>query len=241
MWMINDLKSKRNPIQRRRLKQVIIAFTSALSLGLLFGFFVLQMVREDIKEETAPPQTSAATIDTRVEMKKLPGIDLQVVQAGVFETEDNVRNWEQKFKNLNIPAITWQRAEQYYLFVGLGLSEAFAEEQVARIKELGLDAFVKVWHVEGKEISISDADYEWLTSFITLWENTLAGLEAGEAIDYDAWMELVVKADVLSDSVQALSAEIERLLIKDAVHDQVLNQEILFNLVYRYEGIFLEK
>lgn len=243
--MANEVKDKKIPLiqsthKNRKLKQMTIAFTTALLLGLLFGFFVLEMVKKETEVQSTLIQASAVTVDDPLEQQKLPRIDLQIIQAGVFETEDNAKVWEQKFRNLHLPVISWQRLEQYYLFVGIASSATSAENQMANAKELGVDVFTKEWHVKEKSLNLQAADYAWLTSFLTLWNESLELVEQGEGLNISDWLGLVGDSADLSDKIHALSGTVEQYMTANVVTEQSVNREILLHLLYRYEEIFVK-
>lgn len=220
---------------KKQLKQVMIAFSSAILIGSFFGVFILQMIKQDKQGESPQIQTAAETVGENLGEKAVDKITVSVIQAGVFTDMLNAKEWENKFENAGYPTVSWPRAEQVYLFAGLYDSADSAKKAMEKIKEVGLDVFVKEWVVEGKTLELSKSDEVWLTNFIKLWKESLEKVNQQDSEVFANWTDLPAENEGMSDRINALSNEVDQLITNN--HQE--NQFILLQLLQKYEQIIL--
>src|SRR5699024_12312127 len=103
--------------------QFIILLLSALTIGAVFGIFVLQLSQEDDKSVSSEVKQETGS------KTSIPGISFYVVQAGLFADRANAEQVQANLTSKKGVAAIWQDKEEFYLFTGLANSE---EKEIGR-------------------------------------------------------------------------------------------------------------
>lgn len=160
----------------RRVKQALIALSSSLLIGITFGLIFLSMVKQ---EEPAMANTLHMTTTddeentTDVNTYAIESFYFYVVQAGVFSEEENAQALVDELHALSYPAYIWERENQYFVLAGIEQTEERAGTLTDKMKEDGIDVFVKQWDMEVKASQFSEEDIVFLQNFLDLWNETV--------------------------------------------------------------------
>ena len=160
----------------RRVKQALIALSSSLLIGITFGLIFLSMVKQ---EEPAMANTLHMTTTddeentTDVNTYAIESFYFYVVQAGVFSEEENAQALVDELHALSYPAYIWERENQYFVLAGIEQTEERAGTLTDKMKEDGIDVFVKQWDMEAKASQFSEEDIVFLQNFLDLWNETV--------------------------------------------------------------------
>src|SRR5690625_2176312 len=125
-WSEYETKySSTNTFKKKdRKKQFIFAFCSSICICVLFGIVNLNIIKQEEQHHALLSHTNNSDIGTEdhsaeVDATKLDSIHVYVVQGGVFSEEENAKEWQEKFNNIQFPAMNWYRNDNYFLFVGV--------------------------------------------------------------------------------------------------------------------------
>lgn len=216
------------------IKKIIFASSASMIIGLAFGFFFLQMIKQDESTATIMEDTPKS-IDSNDELRELAEIEVFVIQGGVFAELENYQNWEKKYNNIGLRVIKWERDDAHYLLAGIANTETTAKQTASKFTEEGLDVYVKQWTVSKANTNLSKAEYEWLLSFINVWNKSLLELEQNGNYTYDAWEEIVYEREEDLSKLNVLNEAIQQLNTKNP-------EEAQANLLYllkEYEQIIV--
>lgn len=202
-----------------RFKPIIIAVSSALSVGFVLGFIMLHFIT-NIGEETRKGENHASVHADTIKASSTDDVSLSkmnayVLQAGVFSEKENAKEWQDNFLEAGFETIIWERDDQYYLFAGI----TDTEEQAKILKESfaasHIDVFIKEWLVEGQEIR-GDVFATYLKDFSDVWISTLQSYSEEKEILMKEWEGLYKQGDTileydspLIDKVAEMVAEID--------------------------------
>src|SRR5690625_614444 len=113
--------------KRKSKKQFILAITSSVFIGVIFGIIILNMIKQEEQHHALLSNTGNGDIGSEedsdnekntnndhVDSTKLDSINVFVVQGGVFSEEENAKEWEEKFNNIQFPAMRWYRDQNYF-------------------------------------------------------------------------------------------------------------------------------
>lgn len=218
-------------------KRMILASSASIIVGLLFGAFFLHMIKQE--ESTASViENTPTSIESNEELRELAAIEVFVIQGGVFLEKENYQSWESKYDNSGIKTINWERDNTYYLLAGIAETEAMAKEYANKLDELGLDVFVKPWIVSETKLNLSETEYEWLLTFVDVWNESLLALENKTGFPYEAWENLVYE-DEKNPQVNELNEVIQQSITKESSNKPELEQHILLHVLNQYEEIIV--
>lgn len=231
----------------KHFKPIILAVFSALFIGSVLGFFLLNLLTNIngdsnlVDKETTTNQAihydkNDQPKDDQRQLFTLDGMNAQVLQVGVFSKKENAKEWLERFEEKGFPATIWERDDQFFLFAGVAHTTDVAHELMTDIKDKDFDVFVKEWTTKEIEVEVSKEDYEWLTSFQELWKKTLVSDE----INIDDWTNLQKMSEKDSEDVTELKEDIKHLLEKNIKEEPLRLQKYLLSIWNQFEGLFYE-
>ncbi|SDK40877.1 hypothetical protein [Sediminibacillus albus] len=205
--------SKRRKAVPRIYKVFVFAAIAALMIGLALGFIMLRMfagMDENGNDSTANGNNQpvdAPTADGADEQPKqadfsVEGMNAYVVQGGVFSSQAKAEEWQKNFSDSGLPSVVWEHEGQFYLFAGLGDTEAGAKKTAELIAGKQLDTYVKAWQTEGQTKDLSDEEANWLQGFQALWDSSVSS--QGD-LAKDQWKEWL---DAYPDGSQEMLTEL---------------------------------
>lgn len=206
------------------IKKLIVSFVLAITVGLLLGTFILEIMKKEDIQATTVEQNPTAPAPNTGEQKKdattnfettLPAMTLPVLQAGVFSSNENAESVAKELANQNYATTILEMDGKYYLFLGVAgdLQEAKAWEK--NEKENGL---IDVWATELPlgESSItlgSKAQAEQFSKEVNYFKDI-----AGEMVKIELGGE--ANEDVLRAGLQLIDSHKESYENKEAVNLQ---------------------
>lgn len=208
-----------NKVNRRLtyMKPIIIAVVSAVFIGSLLGFFMLNMFTSFGGEGESNHETSidystnkldeAEEKDAQISSSTLESMTAYVLQGGVFTEEKNANEWAKKFTQEGFPAVIFKENQQYLLFVGIASTEENAKH-FTQSNGQSLEVYVKEWTMKAQEIELTAKEQHWLESFQEEWKQTLQMIQGGESIPFKGWNDLVNSYPLQSERIEALVDQI---------------------------------
>lgn len=230
--------------KRSSKKQFIVAIGSSICIGIIFGIIILHMIKQEAQQEAllSHIDNGDAITDDSNDVKsgtELEPISMYVIQGGVFSEESNAKEWEDKLKNIQFPAMSWERDGQYYLFAGVSLSKETQKKWIDEMETAGVDVFGKEWQVPSTNIHLNEKDIKWVQSFLTLWTQSLQSIENQEGLLEESWKKLIEEANIETDQINALTEIIQQKILTDEMNNNLQEQIALLHLINYYEEIFV--
>lgn len=223
-----SLKASLHPQQARRrvIGKLLFIIISAILIGLLFGYAMVNIVTQ--KEEappqamlTEPKQKQKSTSPTEpTTASLLPTIETSIVQGGVFSTKAAAEKGINRMKEEGVVAEIVQKDEQFLVVLGVS-------SQLATAKQLGETYRAQVADVYAKTTTISSSikttgEESFVEAFSVVAEEsakTLIGLPVDKAKLTEVEKELQIEKGTQKEEVSSL----QRLLV-DAVNQAKSDQ-----------------
>lgn len=218
----------------RRLKTVnskplLITVSAALSIGLVFGFFMLQMVHKEQQESTY--HVYATTDQDQEEQKntsvETPELNIYVHQGGVFEEKENAEEYSELLEKNDVPFLIKQEEGQYLVWMNVQQSESAAKKQVQKMDKQGIDVYVKEWHIPAATMKIEEQTAKWIESLSKVVQEAVET----ETIDSDELTKLG-ENDSVPEQVQIWQEQLEQQVI-----DGTSDEQKTLELIALYERI----
>lgn len=227
------------PVMSRKMKQIIVAICSSLVIGMMLGLFTLQMSKQENQQDAAVVNSSTTDEQDEGNLRNIDSIQVYVVQGGVFSEEENIKEWEGKFNNLQFPTQKWKRGNEFYLLTGVSGSLETANKLAKEMDEQGLDAFVKEWETAEASLNVTSADYKWLLLFREQLLKSLDSVDNGNGLLEDDWQELTEQINGLSPQVQGFQEVVQHSIeaVNTAESTRKEMQLFLLQLLHDYEQI----
>lgn len=229
---------KKSSIQQRlpkKAKAIMIAICCSVFIGILFGSISLQMAKqemgfEETKVHSVEENQQEDAKNEGTSTNNMEEISFYVVQGGVFSEIENAETYGSKFTKKGFPATAWKNNEEdVYLFTGIAATEEEATDIAEEMVDKELEVYVKEWQVEPKQLSGSEADYQFINQFLELWHINLDDQEFKES----AWQDMLNHSNEVNEDVDLLKEEIQTL-----IEDEVPLQQFLLEAMYTYESRF---
>lgn len=243
----DDRSKKRLPIGKKIniLKPMMIAIFSAILVGSILGFFMLNMftnLGEDIESHSQEPTNVHANpvdkADHTVSAATLEGMRAFVLQGGVFSKAENADEWALKFQQATIPTVVFEKDQQHYLFVGIASTENEAKKLAKTVTDQQFEVYVKEWKSEDVELELTAEEQHWLESFQKQWKDTLQLIHTGEEVSLEGWDDLVNSHPLESERVLQLVDNIHTFYDKDSdEHSHFEWQAMLLSTWKIYENM----
>ena len=211
---------------KRKWKPIIMAITSAVCIGVLFGMIMLKMVGTFGDYGTPQPTAdgiSGAANNRNDEMAgnenkgdgfyTVPRMEAFVLQGGVFEKEASVDDWKKSFQDATFSPVVWKGENQYHLFVGIAQSKEQGKAIAKDIKDtFGFDVFAKSWYTEEKKLDLSQEEKQWLDSVMALWDESLKGINESSEFPMDDWKDIQHKIHETGNQLRAFHKRLTQLI-----------------------------
>ncbi|MEN1970485.1 hypothetical protein WMZ97_20715 [Lentibacillus sp. N15] len=181
------------------LKPILVAILSAVVVGGLLGFIMLNMFNgigyqtngESGQQNLAGTgsESDASKTTAQGSSMTLPSLSAFVLQGGVFSTQDNAKQWVETFQQAEHPAAIWEREGQFTLLAGLAETEEQAKALAADFTDE--DIYIKEWSTEEADIEGTDQEQKWLQAFVDRWNDSVHLLSSENELDTEAWQKLM--------------------------------------------------
>ncbi|HLR42164.1 MAG TPA: SPOR domain-containing protein [Pseudogracilibacillus sp.] len=227
MKMKEKLHQIRRNIQRqlRPYQRIILQFTitalSALTIGAVFGIFVLQLSQEDDKSVSSEVKQETGS------KTSIPGISFYVVQAGLFADRANAEQVQANLTSKKGVAAIWQDKEEFYLFTGLANSEEKVRKKIP--KDSGF--FMKEWSIKSKDVELSASERTFFNELIEATETSLKQLDEGK-MTTKQWTSLVENIDE-TKAIQPFKAHIEKTMA-EKIDNPAAYERFLLEILHLY-------
>lgn len=228
------------------LKPMIIAVFSAILVGSILGFFMLNMFTnlegEAESHEQKPTNVHANPVDqvdNELSSASLQGMSAFVLQGGVFSKAENAKEWALKFQQATLPTVIFEKDQQHYLFVGIANTEGEAKKLATTLAEQQFEVYVKEWKTEEIQIELTEEEQHWVKSFQKQWQDTLQSIYTGDDVSLEGWNDLVNSHPLQSEIALQLVDEIHMFYDEDSGKISHIEwQEMLLSTWKMYNEIF---
>lgn len=212
-------------------KPLIITITAALSIGVLFGFIMLQMIQDEEEESTYYVHAKTEVEKEQQEQTSidLPEVQLFVHQGGVFSDEANTKTFVQKLAEEQIPFIIKEADGQFFVWMNIYETEETANKQTDKMDKQGVDTFVKEWHIPASTVYVDEETATWLKAFLPVVEQA----SESSTMKQEALADLLTIEGV-SKQVQSWQNHIEQDVVDhDSEEQQMLEVIALYEKVLK--------
>ncbi|MGM8213001.1 SPOR domain-containing protein [Virgibacillus sp. W0430] len=239
-----------------KIKPIFLAVISAVAIGIVLGSIMLNLFTT-VKNDSEPPGTSPASIQTTEENDEeesktnrasdhrketeIKSMQAYVIQGGVFKEQPNAEEWLHTFQTEGHNGVIWNRDDEFYVILGLFTTKEKASRQVIKIKEQGLDAFVKQWTTDSVRVNLNEEEEQLVLQFQEIWLHFMKALETHQlnesswedklnklALEKESFIQLHKKtSDLLQDLNQKSAKEVQFALLKAWHHfDEAIREEM---------------
>lgn len=222
------------------MNRFILSITSGLIVGVVFGLLSLHILLNETAE-TAGNNGQATDISANLDNDEkesdltatveLP--DIYVVQVGLFQNNENALENKRTLSASQVPAVIWERDQQFYMFAAVHSKQALAKEVIDKLSDKDIESFVKQWKIKTDSQSLNNEERGWIKQFVTLWIDTLHKLESEQNFPIDKWQQLADKSPKNSEKLSRLQSIINETL-KDVKEDSN-NYITLLHVLYEFE------
>src|SRR5699024_7135545 len=216
-----NIRRQLQPYQRIILQFTITAL-SALTIGAVFGIFVLQLSHEDDKSVSSEVKQEAGS------KTSLPGISFYVVQAGLFADRTNAKEAQATLSNKKNKSAIWQHKDGFYLFTALANSEAKIREK--NPKDSGF--FIKQWSIKERDVQLSASEQAFFKEFMDAAETSLKRLDEGK-MTTKQWTSLIENTEE-TKVIKPFKAHIEQTMDKK-LDNPATYEQFLLEILHLYE------
>ncbi|MBM7541785.1 SPOR domain-containing protein [Amphibacillus cookii] len=208
------LHSSKKPIIKKTfwVKFIVTAF-AAITIGMGFGMTFIYIFTGE-KEEPAANQEPTHSFEDQenqsastADLKVLDGLSAYVIQAGAFAMQEQAEQFQIDLSNRDYSAVVWQTDNDYRVFVGVYQSESEAKQAAER---LDIDTYIREWQTDQYDMAVTDDEYQWLTSFSELWQQSLSGITEQVEQNWQQWLTVDHHAE--SEQVLQFHQQVEELL-----------------------------
>lgn len=227
------------------MKPVIITVFSALLIGSVLGFFMLN-VFTNLGEKVSGDDQEIANAhadrqdkeDHETSLVTLQEMAAYVTQGGVFSEAANAEEWAKKYEQAGFPSVIFAQDDQYFLLVGIADKENIANEFAENLKDKQFEVYVKEWKSEQEKVELTAEEEHWMTSFQSQWQDTLKSVATKEEVSLDGWSDLTNSHPLQSEMVLQLVEKIHEFYDEGADDlDHLKWQEMLLSVWKTYEDV----
>ncbi|SER74765.1 hypothetical protein SAMN04487944_10997 [Gracilibacillus ureilyticus] len=222
-------------------RSFIYAALTAIIIGTFLGFIMLKifvdMDPEEVSFQNSEHVTSTVTASEGTKEVEQPDSNLPVfksnthqayvVQAGVFTSESAAIQLQNELKASNIPAMIWNRDNQYHLFTSVHSTSEASKKYLEAVKSDVEMYGGKAWTTVPVEVSVTESEKKWLQSFDTLLP---ALLESKDVSGLEEWM--AKKPAEISSTIESFVKKTEELSGKEK-----LDSLSVLEIWYQYSKI----
>jgi len=233
---------------KSQLKKIMFAIGSSIFIGIIFGLVTLKMLEQEDPEQTSvlhsttnDEEKDVQNEQTDKQARTMESFSFYIIQGGVFSDKENANKWGENFQQLDFSAITWAREDDFYVISGVHETKEAAMEAADEMDELGLEAYVKEWKISEGELQLSESEYEWIHSFLEIWNTSLQRVDSEDSISTEAWEELLNNASDISKPLVNIKEGIQTYTAEGNQQSNLKrNQQFLLEIIYEYELLFSE-
>ncbi|WP_042146169.1 hypothetical protein [Paucisalibacillus sp. EB02] len=229
------LKLSKSPTRKqssfKMFKPIIIAVISAITIGSIMGFVMLKIIVNFDNDLNATPAYSipgqgqddqdTGNPSSEGTLISLDSMSAFVIQGGVFSSASNADAESVKFIDQGYSPVIWEKDNQFYLLVSLGLSKEDLQGDINTLVNSGIDVYAKEWIIGEREVKLSEEEYNWVNSFQDEW-NIATGKGT---VEVDTWKKLVEQAPKGTESFNSFVKSINEQIT--SVNDENSGQLLL--------------
>ncbi|WP_010651048.1 SPOR domain-containing protein [Oceanobacillus massiliensis] len=220
--VLTGLHKSKKGLQKKRqgkfnyFKPILFALGSAVIIGSLLGISMLRLFVDVEAEMTAPTvNNNAATAvqdneaATAVSLFNPEPLHAFVLQAGIFSEKGNAEEWAGEYAEKGVPAMIWERDQQYFLIAGAADTKEGAKAIADGLQKGGnVEIYVKEWSTAAGEVNVTATEQDWLAKFKNLWEASLVSWSEQNSISMEGWEGLLAESPEQSDGLSPLTTAI---------------------------------
>ncbi|OEF98050.1 hypothetical protein BHF71_03245 [Vulcanibacillus modesticaldus] len=222
---INRRKRKNNGINPQFIK-AIVAGTSAIITGMIFGYILLNYYLQPMfEQENVNGQISSQQQFSNSEIKINQSIPLQniyVLQVGVFSERSRAELILSEQKTLGRAAVIVGQGP-YRVFVGIGSTKEVAESLKSSLNSQDLEIYVKEYTIPEYKIKLPSETNQSFFKFITIG---------------DQMVDLLAKGSISGLTDYPSGIDYEELV---RLHQQFLLEAQIIKAYIKEENLFLEQ
>ncbi|KAB8134728.1 SPOR domain-containing protein [Gracilibacillus oryzae] len=162
-------------------RSFIYSALTAIIIGTFLGFLMLKIFVDMDPEEvsfnsnnqqvsstvtaSADGEKDEQTNEATATAFKSNAHQAYVVQAGVFSAESAATQLQNELKASNLPAVIWERDNQFHLFISV---HSTSDASKNHLQSISTDMEMyggKAWTTVPVEVSVSESEKTWLASF----------------------------------------------------------------------------
>lgn len=230
-------------------KPIILASVSAIIIGSVLGFFMLNMFVDIDKGLSQQNYTVPAAVDDEEANKEgsdkesasdevisstpIESVDAFVLQAGKFEGEANANEMQKKFNQAGFSAMIWFKENYYYVLAGIAKSKDQANQLAKEFKDHQLEVFVKNWNTESSDMKLTNDEASWFKAYNKQWTESLSSLNKDEKLSEDGWANIVNTIPDDSENIGEFTAFLKKEISDLVKANKWQEQRMLLNLWYQ--------
>lgn len=230
-------------------KPIILASVSAIIIGSVLGFFMLNMFVDIDKGLSQQNYTVPAAVDDEEANKEgsdkesasdevisstpIESVDAFVLQAGKFEGEANANAMKNEFNQAGFSAMIWFKENYYYVLAGIAKSKDQANQLAKEFKDHQLEVFVKNWNTESSDMKLTNDEVSWFKAYNKQWTESLTALNKNEKLSEDGWANIVNKIPGDSENIGEFTAFLKKEISDLVKANKWQEQRMLLNLWYQ--------
>ncbi|MGP4108420.1 SPOR domain-containing protein [Virgibacillus sp. L01] len=230
-------------------KPIILASVSAIIIGSVLGFFMLNMFVDIDKGLNQQNYTVPAAVDDEETSKEgsekesasdevtsstpIESVNAFVLQAGKFEGEANANEMKSKFNQAGFSAMIWVKEDYYYVLAGIANSKDQANQLAKEFNDHQLEVFVKNWNTESGDMKLTNDEVGWLKSYNKQWSESLSSLNKNEKLSEDGWASIVNTIPNDSENIGEFTAFLKKEISDLVQANKWQEQRMLLNLWYQ--------
>lgn len=232
-------------------KPIILASISAIIIGSVLGFFMLNMfvdidkglsqqnytiptTVEDDEEATKEDDDKETASDEVISAAQIQSMNAFVLQAGKFGDEANANEMKDKFNQAGFSAMIWLEGNFYYVLAGIANSKNKANQLANELSENQLEVFVKNWGTESSEIKLTEDEISWLKAYNKQWTESLASVNKNENLSEDGWANIVNTIPDDSKNISEFTTFLKKEISELVKANKWQEQRLLLNLWYQF-------
>ncbi|GGJ84149.1 hypothetical protein GCM10007063_03310 [Lentibacillus kapialis] len=239
-----DIHYKQNS-NLTKAKPFLIASISAVIIGGVLGFFMLNMFvdidgnigQQGGSSASAVSDKENSTADAQSDVVAIDANSAFAVQAGKFSEQANAEEMAAVIQDAGSSAMIWENNSFYFVLSGISMSEQQAEQTATVLANSGIDTYVKEWATEASKITLMDSEKEWLQMFEKQWNKSLKSVSSGNHLSKDAWAGVVNAIPENTDSITSLTEAVQKEHQAMGKTDNSRDQIILLNLWEKFNKL----
>ncbi|WP_163537898.1 SPOR domain-containing protein [Gracilibacillus sp. YIM 98692] len=221
--------SKNNKRQRfQRYKPFLVSAMTAIVIGSLLGFFMIQIFVDLDNEEmtfnqdlqVSSTKEEANAVEEEDDRKSTGQDDFKgstltgyVVQAGIFTSKAAAETTQSQLDAHSLSSMIWEKEDKYHIFVGVHSTSEASKAFANNYKKEEIELYGgKPWAIEIPETSLPSEEQQWLQEFDQLLETAISDVSSVK--DFEKWLEQ--KPESVGEELKPLTDSVAELItLKD--------------------------